>query len=131
MIRAVFLLLVMLCVAPLQAVMTSFKPYGFEVNLPESTGWAPVGAPDIPGVTVLVFMQNPTRNAVFVVDVLNNPPSTNLRDPNTVRTIETTLKSFRREFVGSAMIPIGGVEWRQYRVTTADGGNGLVRYASV
>jgi|GEM_PF-1698686 len=123
-----FLLAFVLITAPLQAVGWRNDGFGISANLPDSAGWQPQGG-DVPGLSVLVMMQNPTRGAVFGITALNNPPNTNLRDPNTLKVIEAMLQRFGYTWAGSATTNINGQEWRQYNVT-AGTANGVVRYTS-
>jgi hypothetical protein len=70
---------------------------------------------------------------VFGVNVVNNAPNANLRDPATIQVIEGMLRSFGYEFFGSSMTNIGGIEWRQYNVKSTAGGQtatGVVRYGA-
>lgn len=127
------LILSALLALPLQAVPWKSDEFGVAANLPETNGWAPIAPPEIPGLTVLVAMQNPSRGAVFGVNVVNNVPKANLRDPLTVKTIEDSLRSFQYQFVGNSFVTIGGSEWRQYNVKSVAGGqvaSGVVRYTA-
>jgi hypothetical protein len=65
--------------------------------------------------------------------VLTNPPSPNLSDPATVKALEDMLHSFGYQFFGNSTSTIGGIQWRQYPVTSSLGGrpiSGVVRYAA-
>jgi hypothetical protein len=127
------LLFTALLLAPLHAVQWENHTYGCAATLPESAGWQPVEPPEIPGLTTLVVVQNASRGAVFGITVLNAPTSPNLRDPETVKTIDGMLRSFGYEFFGSATTVIGGMEWKQYNVKSNAGGQiatGVIRYTS-
>ncbi len=134
MLRLILLLSVLLAL-PLHSqsgtVAWKSDEFGCSANLPVSQGWQPIAAPEIPGLTVLVAMQNPSRGAVFGVNVVNNAPKANLRDPLTVKTLEDALKSFQYQFFGNSFVTIGGTEWRQYNVKSIAPGqaaSGVVRY---
>ncbi len=132
----VLLFLLTLLLVPLHAAAWQDDANGCAVNLPESAGWQAMPAmPEgsIPGLRVLVSMQQPSRGAVFGVTVLTNPPSLSLRDKTTQQAIEVMLRGFGYSLAGSATTTIGGLEWRQYNVRSETGGEvatGVVRYTS-
>ena len=66
--------------------------FGCSANLPESAGWQPIAAENSPGLTVLVAMQQPQKQAVFGINVLHDLPSVNLRDPATIEAVEKLLR---------------------------------------
>ena len=105
--------------------------YGCSANVPDSQGWLPIEAPSTPAMTVLVAMHNPQKQAVFGINVLHDLPSTNLKDPATMATIEKTLRGLGYQFFGRATVNVGGREWVQFPVR---GGtppsSGLIRYTS-
>lgn len=127
MIRPLLLLLALALLSPLHAAAWKNDAFGCSANLPDSAGWAPIQSGDIPGMTVLVSMQNQGR--VFGITALDNPPSTNLRDPATQQAIEKMLKGFGYTWAGVSTTSFGGLDWRQYNVT-AGNANGVVRYTS-
>lgn len=129
--RILALLLTLL--APIHAAEWRNDAFGCSANLPESDGWQPVPSPTVPGINILITMQNTKRNAVFGISVLENPPSTDLRDPKVRQLIDTMLRSFTYQFVGFSSVQIGGLSWIQYPVTSNAGGQitkGVVRFTS-
>jgi hypothetical protein len=127
MMRAFLFLLIVVLVSPLQAVPWRNDAFGVSANLPDTQGWQPVQSGDVPGMTILVSMQNQGR--VFGITALNNPPSTNLRDLATQQALETMLKGFGYTWAGASTTSFGGLDWRQYNVT-AGTANGVVRYTA-
>jgi hypothetical protein len=126
-------LFLLLLLTPLHAVVWTDDAQGCAANLPETPGWTAAQPAATPGITVLVAYNNPTRNAWFLINVLDNAPSANLRDPATVQFIETTLRKFGYQLLGNATMTIGGIEWRHHPVQVPMGGQtmtGVVRYAS-
>ena len=118
---------------PLQAAEWRSDVFNCALNLPESTGWQPISAPDSPGISVLVAMQNPARQAVFGLNVLTSLPSPDLRNAATSLKIETMLRGFGYQFVGHSTTNVAGREWMQYLVRADNGGQkvtGVIRYTS-
>ena len=105
--------------------------FGCSANVPDSQGWMPIEAPSTPAMTVLVAMHNPQKQAVFGINVLHDLPNANLKDPNTMASIEKTLRGLGYQFFGRATVNVGGREWVQFPVR---GGtppsSGLIRYSS-
>ncbi len=127
--KAVLLLLSLLL--PLRAAV--WQDDACEVNLPGSQGWVPIRVAEVPGTTVLIAMQNPSRQEAFGVNVLNNPPSLDLNDSATKNAIEQLLRGLTYQFVGHSTLQIGATSWLQYPVTSSSGGlnaKGLVRFTS-
>lgn len=106
--------------------------FGCSANLPESAGWQPIPAENSPGLTVLVAMQQPQKQAVFGINVVHNLPTANLRDPATIQGIEKLLREFGYQFIGRSTVNVAGREWVQYpvRVAGAQPATGLIRYTS-
>ncbi len=107
--------------------------FNCSLNLPSSPGWQPIASPDAPGVTVLVALQNPSRQAVFGLNILTGLPSTNLHDEATTAKIESMLHGFSYQFIGHSTVNVAGREWVQYPVRAANGAQtvtGVIRYTS-
>ena len=104
---------------------------GCSANLPDTPGWQPIDAPSTPSITVLAAMQHPQKQAVFGINVLHQLPSTNLRDPATVATIEKSLRDLGYQFFGRSTINVAGREWMQFPVRgTNPPTSGIIRYTS-
>jgi hypothetical protein len=107
--------------------------FGCSANLPDSPGWQPIPAENSPGLTVLVAMQQPQKQAVFGINVLHNLPTSNLRDDATVQSIEKLLRGFGYQFIGRSTVSIAGREWVQFPVRASNNGQpltGIIRYTS-
>ena len=118
---------------PLRAAEWRDDIYACSANLPESTGWARIKMADVPGTTLLVAMQNPTRQVAFGVNVLDNPPSSNLSDAATVKAIEQLMHGLTYQFLGRSTVQVGATSWVQYPVTSTFGGlnaKGIIRFTS-
>ncbi len=119
--------------APLHAAEWRNDEFGCVVNLPEGGGWEAIPTPAVPGVTVLVAMQNEKRQANFIVNVIDNAPGKDLADPKVQQHLSAMLRAFTYEFYGFSKVQLGGISWLQYPVTSRAGGavtKGVVRYAS-
>jgi hypothetical protein len=107
--------------------------FGCSANLPDSPGWQPIPAENSPGLTVLVAMQQPQKQAVFGINVLHNLPTSNLRDDATIQAIEKLLRGFGYQFIGRSTVSIAGRDWVQFPVRASNNGQaltGLIRYTS-
>ncbi len=130
--RTVLLFLVALLL-PLHSEEWRSDAFNCSLNLPTSAGWQPIPAPDSPGVTILVAMQNPARQAVFGLNLLTNLPSADLRDAATTTKIESMLHGFGYQFIGHSTVKIAGRDWVQYPVRASNNGQtvtGVIRYTS-
>lgn len=130
--RTILLCLVALLL-PLHSEEWRSDLFNCSLNLPESPGWQPISAPDSPGMTVLVAMQNPTRQAVFGLSVLTSLPSPDLRNAATTAKIESMLHGFGYQFIGHSTASIAGRAWLQYPVRASNNGQtvtGIIRYTS-
>lgn len=125
---ALFLLSLLL---PLRA--AEWRDDACSVNLPDSPGWFPIRLADVPGTTVLIAIQHPVRQVAFGVNVINNPPSTNLSDSDTIKAIEQQMRGLTYQFLGHSTVQIGTTKWLQYPVTSTFGGlnaKGIIRFTS-
>ena len=107
--------------------------YGCSANLPDSPGWQQVPAPEVPGMTLLLMMQQAQKQAAFGINVLHNLPNTNLRDEGTIRAIEQILRSFTYQPIGRSRVVVNGREWLQFPVTSSNPGQpltGVIRYTT-
>lgn len=127
------LVLFLILLAPVHAAEWRNDAFGCVVNLPESEGWEAIPTPVVPGITVLVAMQNLKRQANFVVNVIDKTPSTDLADPKLHQLLAGILRAFSYDFPGFSKVQIGGITWLQYPVTSkADGiiTKGVLRFGS-
>jgi hypothetical protein len=102
-------------------------------NLPDSTGWKVIEAPPTPGITVVVAMQNPGKQAVFGINIVEKLPGTDLADPAVKRAIEELLRKFSYQAIGHSVVKISGRDWLQYPVQSGSGAErvtGVVRFTS-
>ncbi|MEQ1850250.1 MAG: hypothetical protein ABMA01_01530 [Chthoniobacteraceae bacterium] len=102
-------------------------------NLPDSAGWNVIEAPPTPGITVVVAMQNPGKQAVFGINIVEKLPGTDLADPAVKRAIEELLRSFSYQAIGHSVVKISGLDWLQYPVQSGSGAEritGMVRFTS-
>ena len=118
---------------PLRAAEWRDDIYACSVNLPDSTGWVRIKMADVPGTTLLIAMQNATRHVAFGVNVLDNPPSSNLSDAATVKAVEQLMRGLTYQFLGRSTVQIGATSWLQYPVTSTFGNlnaKGIIRFTS-
>lgn len=102
-------------------------------NLPDSTGWKVIEALPTPGITVVVAMQNPGKQAVFGINIVEKLPGTDLADPAVKRAIEELLRKFSYQAIGHSIVKISGIDWLQYPVQSGSGAEritGMVRFTS-
>ena len=127
---ALFLLSLLL---PLRAAEWRDDIYACSANLPDSTGWVRIKMADVPGTTLLIAMQNATRHVAFGVNVLDNPPSSNLSDAATLKAVEQLMRGLTYQFLGRSTVQIGTTSWVQYPVTSTFGNlnaKGIIRFTS-
>jgi hypothetical protein len=102
-------------------------------DIPESTGWQIVEAPQMQGLEVLLAMQNPARQAAFGISIVQGLQDANLAAPANQQKIEAMLRQFGYRFAGHSSVKAAGLDWLQYPVQAGAGAQrieGLIRYAS-
>ena len=102
-------------------------------NIPESAGWQMIDAPPVPGLAPVLVMQNPARQAVFGINVVEKYHDANLSDPGIQKELEALLRKFDYEFVGHSNVTVGRITWLQYSVRAGAGQqrvSGLIRFGS-
>jgi hypothetical protein len=131
--RAAIALLVLVLLAPVHAVEWRSEEFNCSANLPGSPGWLGIEVPPIPGITVLVAIRHPARQALFGINVLDRLPGANLNDPPVRQAIENLLRQFAYQFVGHSTVRIGAFDWLQYPVRAGSGPqqvSGVIRFTS-
>ena len=102
-------------------------------NIPESTGWQMIEAPQSPGIAPVLVMQNTSRQAVFGISIVEKYQEANLADPAIQKELEAMLRQFGYQFIGHSSVKAGGLDWLQYPVRAGAGPqqvSGIIRYAS-
>ena len=102
-------------------------------NVPDSTGWQMIEAPQVPGIAPVLVMQNTARQAVFGINVIEKYQDANLADPAIQKDLEATLRQFGYQFVGHSTVKAGVHDWLQYAVRAGTGPqqmNAIIRYTS-
>lgn len=107
--------------------------YHCSAILPDSAGWMPVEAPRTPGLTVLIAMQNPAKQSVFGINIVDKIPGTRVAEPAVQQAFEGMLRKFGYQFAGHSTVNVAGLEWLQYQVRAGAGAQsvtGVVRFAA-
>jgi hypothetical protein len=102
-------------------------------NVPDSTGWQTIEAPETQGLAVLLAMQHPGKQAVFGINVVEKFRDANLADPANQKELEAMLRQFGYQFVGHSSVNEGGLGWLQYSVFSGVGPQqvkGVIRFTS-
>lgn len=131
--RAAIAFLVLAILAPVHAVEWRSEEFRCSANLPSSPGWLGIETPPIPGITVLVAIRHPSRQALFGINVVEQLPGANLTDPAVRQAIEKLLRQFAYQFVGYSTVKLGGFDWLQYPVRAGSGPqqvSGVIRFTS-
>ena len=131
--RATFVI-VLLCLA-MSAGAREWKSEIFHcaANIPESTGWQMIEAPQSPGIAPVLVMQNSARQAVFGISIVEKYQEANLADPAIQKDLEAMLRQFGYQFVGHSTVKAGVHDWLQYAVRAGTGPqqmNAIIRYTS-
>ena len=131
--RAPFVVL-LLCLA-MSAGAREWKSEIFHcaANVPESTGWQTIEAPQSPGIAPVLVMQNTSRQAVFGISIVEKYQEANLADPAIQKDLEAMLRQFGYQFVGHSTVKAGVHDWLQYAVRAGTGPqqmNAIIRYTS-
>ena len=131
--RAAIAFLLFAILAPVHAVEWRSEAFLCAANLPDGPGWQGIEAPPIPGITVLVAIRNPAKQALFGINVVEQLPSANLSDPAVRSIIESLLHQFTYQVVGHSSVKVGGLDWLHYPVRSGSGpqqASGVVRFTS-
>ena len=130
--RATVSLLLFILFAPSQAAQWKSPLFHCEASLPDSAGWVR-DETQVPGITVLVAMRNPLKQAVFGINIVEKISAAGIDSQAIRQELETRLKKFSYEFAGHSTVNVGGIEWVQYNVRTGSDRQqmaGVVRFAS-
>lgn len=126
--------LLLLCLAvSAQAREWKSELFHCAANVPESTGWQEIEAPSIPGLAVLLTMQQPARQAFFGINVVEKFREANLADVAIQKELEGMLRQFGYQFIGFSRVKAGGLDWLQYPVVAGTGAQqvkGVIRFTS-
>ncbi len=102
-------------------------------NIPESVGWQIIEPPQVPGIAVALAMQQPAKQAVFGINVVEKFRDASIADPAVKKELEAMLRQFGYQFFGYSTVKAGGFDWLQYPVKAGTGAqqiSGLIRFTS-
>ncbi len=102
-------------------------------NIPESVGWQIVEPPQVPGIAVALAMQQPAKQAVFGINIVEKFRDVSIADPAVRKELEGMLRQFGYQFFGYSTVKAGGFDWLQYPVRAGAGAqqvSGLIRFTS-
>lgn len=131
--RLLFLLMFCCKSMPTSAGEWKSELFRCAANIPDSTGWQIVESPAAPGITVLLAMQQPAKQAVFGINIVEKYRDANLADPAIQKELETMLRQFGYAFFGHSNVKAGAFEWLQYPVRSGAGAQqvtGVIRFTS-
>ena len=131
--RAILVLLLLCLPSSARAGEWRSEIFHCSANIPDSTGWQMIEAPQTMGIAPVLTMQHAAKQAVFGISVIEKYKDSNLSDPAIQKDLEAMLRQFGYQFVGHSSVKSGGLDWLQYPVRAGAGAqqvSGIIRYAS-
>ena len=102
-------------------------------TIPDGNGWQMIEAPQTPGIAAVLAMQNPGKQSVFGINVVEKYREASISDPAVRKDLEAMLHQFGYQFIGHSTVKSGGLDWLQYPVRAGTAGQqitGVIRYTS-